>query len=134
MPWFWPIGRPNTTRSFAYCAARFSAARPRPIASTANSTRSGLRPLSKILKPCALFADQLGVGDFEVFDEERVALHRLAAHFRDRLRFDVLAIEVGVEERQAFRRPLRLILRRRARDEQNLVRALRVGRPNLAAV
>jgi hypothetical protein len=25
-PWFWPIGRPNTTRSFAYCAAMRSAA------------------------------------------------------------------------------------------------------------
>src|SRR5580693_9329549 len=51
MPWFWPIGRPNTTRSPAYRAARASATRPRPTASAAIRMRSGFMPCRMYWKP-----------------------------------------------------------------------------------
>ena len=47
MAWFWPIGRSNTMRSFAYCTARSSAARPIPTASIATTTRSGFSESSR---------------------------------------------------------------------------------------
>ena len=44
MPWWVPIGAPQTARSFAYAAAFSSARRPAPAATAAPMMRSGLRP------------------------------------------------------------------------------------------
>ena len=52
IPWFCPIGRPNTTRCFAYSVARRSAARPMPSAALPEITRSALSPARIALKPC----------------------------------------------------------------------------------
>ena len=49
--WFCPIGRPKTTRSFAYAAARPSAAKPRPTASAAIRIRSGFSPCRMCSNP-----------------------------------------------------------------------------------
>ena len=48
--------------------------------------------------------------------------------------FASIALQVDVEQRQAHVGLGDLVLRRRARDQQDLVGALRVGRPDLAAV
>jgi hypothetical protein len=48
----------------------------------------------------ALFADQILGRDEQVLDEEHVTFDRLAAHLRDRLGLDLLA--VGIEQREAW--------------------------------
>src|SRR5262249_18342659 len=91
----------------------------------------GIETREQDLEALSLFADQGVLGHVEMVDEERVALHGLAAHFRDRLRLDVAAVEIRVEQRQTVGRPFRFGLRRRSRDQQYLGRGLRVGGPDL---
>ena len=57
----------------------------------------------------------------------------MPAHLRDLAHLDGAAVEVGVEQGHALRRPRRLLERRRARQDQHLLGDLRGRGPDLAA-
>ncbi|NJM57707.1 MAG: type IA DNA topoisomerase [Synechococcales cyanobacterium RU_4_20] len=92
----------------------------------------GVQTLQQVFEALAFLADESFLRDLHVVEVQHVALDSLAAHFRDRLRLN--ALHVHVEQRQAHVGLGYLVLRRRARDQQDLVSALRARRPDLAAV
>ena len=51
MPWFWPMGRPKTTLSFAYRQALRMNQWPSPMHSAAIRMRSALSPSSRARNP-----------------------------------------------------------------------------------
>jgi len=93
-----------------------------------------IQPLQEIFETSALFPDQMLFRHFQAINEERVTLDRLTAHFRDRIGFDLAAIKIGIEERKPQIGLGALILRRRPRDDQDLVGPLRACCPDLAAI
>ena len=78
-PWFWPIGRPKTTRSFAYFVARSMNQRPSPTHSAAMRIRSAFRPSSRYRKPLPSSPMSARRRHLEVVEEQlgrRVVHHR----------------------------------------------------------
>jgi len=76
---WYPIGRPNTTRSLQYWTARRIAARAEASASDAIAPAQGSARSSRYLKPCPL-PDSVGLRHLERVDEQIVGGDRLAAH------------------------------------------------------
>ena len=57
MPWFMPIGRSKTTRSFAYCVARRSAALPSPTAFRRDEDALRIHAVQDVFEAAAFLAD-----------------------------------------------------------------------------
>ena len=58
-----------------------------------------VQPVQDVLKPLALFADTVSFGDNEIFKEQLVGVHRLAAHFFDFGNLDPVPVKRGIEQR-----------------------------------
>ena len=134
MPWFLPIGRPNTTRSLAYATARRSDAWPMPTASAAIRMRSALSPSSRYWKPRPSSPTRSASGTSTssyVVSHEATALRPIFGIAR---RLDAVGVAVDEEQRHPLRRLGALLERCRAGQQQDAVGLQRLRRPHLAPV
>ena len=78
-PWFWPIGRPKTTRSFAYL--RRALDEPAAVADALGRDQDplGVQAVEQIPEALALFADERRRRHLEVVEEQ---LRRRVVHHR----------------------------------------------------
>ena len=103
--WFCPIGRSNTTRSLGVSrGALRSAARPSPTASARDQDALGVHAVQDVFEAPALLADAVGDRHRQLVDEQLVRVDGLAAHLLDLAHLDAAAVEIGVEQAQAFGR------------------------------
>ena len=108
--------------------------RPMPSASAAISIRSGLSPSRMYLKPLPSSPTRSSTGTLQVVDEQLVGADGVAAHLGDRPDVDVVAVEVGEEQRHAVGLLGDLLELRGAGQQQDLLGLQRLGDPHLAAV
>ena len=92
-----------------------------------------VHPVQDVLEALAFLADAVLERHLEPVDEQHVRIDRVAAHLGDLAHLDGAAVEVGVEQGHALRRPRRLLDRRGARQDQHLLGDLRGRGPDLAA-
>ena len=81
----------------------------------------GVEPVDQVVEALADLADDLVVTDREVVDEQLVGVERRPAELLDLPDGDVVAVEVGEEDRHPVER-VGLVTRRRAGEQQDLVR------------
>ena len=72
----------------------------------------------------AFFADAVGLWNEQAVDEDRVGVHRVAAHLRDAVHVDLATVQVGVEDRDAVGRAFAVFQLGGARQQHDLVRHL----------
>ena len=90
----------------------------------------GVHAVQDVFEAPALLADAIGDRHRQRVDEQLVGIDRAAAHLGDFAHVDVAAVEVGVEQAQAFGAARDVIKRRGARQDQHLARDLRGRNPD----
>ena len=93
-----------------------------------------IEPVQQILEALALLADTIVEGNRQAVDEDLVGIHRRTAHFLDFPHLHVVAVEIGIKERQAPSMSGGLVMGRGAGQQQNLVGAACSAGPDLFAV
>ena len=133
MPWFWPIGRSNTTRSLAYLRRLLD--EPVAVADALGGDQDalGVQAVEDVAEALAFLADQVLRRDLQVVDEHLVGL--VVHHVADRL--DRRCPSLFVSTRK-IDMPSRLLLhlgeRRGAREQDHQLRVLQARGPDLLAV
>jgi hypothetical protein len=133
MPWFWPIGR---AEHLALTRVICRALERRPSQSHglgANQDALGIEPVQDVAEALAFLAGSIGGRDAQAVDEHLVRVDALAPQFVDLAHLDRPAVQVGVEQAQAFG-ALAFLDRRGAREQQDLVGDLRGADPHLLPV
>src|SRR5258708_5104504 len=82
----------------------------------------------------AFLADAIGVWNKEPVYEDRIGIHRLAAHLGNSMNIDLRPIEVGVENRDSISRPRAIPVLGRPGQQHDLVCDLRGRGPDLLAM
>ena len=83
--WCSAIGRPNCTRSLAYCVAYSSAARASPVAAADERHARAVEDLHQAAEALALLPQPPVVGDEAVREEQLGVEDRALAHLAHRL-------------------------------------------------
>ena len=94
----------------------------------------GIEAVQEIAETLALLADQVRFGHRQPVDEHGVGIDALAAHLVDFADLHVVAVQVGIEQRQTVDRFFGFVDILGAGDHQNLVGPLRGRGPDLLAV
>ena len=94
----------------------------------------GVEAVEEVFEAPALFADEVGFGDFEVVDEELVGVDGFAAHFVDFADFDAAAVEFGVEQAEAVCAFFDMFDRGGAGEEEHALGDLGGADPDFLAV
>ena len=79
--------------------ARHGAA-PQPDELRRDQDALGIHAVQDVLEALALLADAIGLGHRQRVEEHLVRVDRVPAHLLDLAHLDVLAVEVGIEQRQ----------------------------------
>ena len=108
-------------RSLPYFTAFSNATRPMPSASAAMSIRSGFSPSRMYLNPLPSSPTRSFSEHDEVVDEDLVGAHGISAHLLDRPDVDVVAIQIGQEQRHTVGLLGDLIEWRGAGEKENLL-------------
>lgn len=91
----------------------------------------GVHAVHDHLEAVVFLADQVRRGDFPVVEEQRVGVDGRAPHLGDLGHLDLRAVEVRVEQAEALAGLGDFVQRRRARQDQDLLRHLRGRDPDL---
>ena len=103
----------------------------KPDALGADQDALGIHAVQDVFEALALLADPVGHRHRQRVDEQLVGVDGAPSHLRDFPDIDVAAVEVGVEQAQAFGAARDLIERRGAGKDEHLARDLRGRNPDL---
>ena len=89
MPWFWPIGRPNTTRSRGVPRGAPERRAAEPDRLGGDQDALGIQAVQEYAEALAFLADAVFDRHLQAVDEEHVGVHRIAAHLVDLAHLDL---------------------------------------------